>query len=99
MQVSEVFNFTIVYLLWHFAYVDALLDSGQLLETWSAAVRPCLCSWCGRVLPARVQFFKLHLCYCWIVMCYCWTIKFCRVLPAGVLPCARAYVHGLVCEM
>ena len=35
MQVSEVFNFTIVYLLWHFAYVDALhlLDSGQLLET------------------------------------------------------------------
>ena len=77
MQVSEVFNFTIVYLLWHFAYVDALLDSGQLLETWSAAVRPCLCSWCGRVLPARVQFFKLHLCYCWIVMCYCWTIMEC----------------------
>jgi hypothetical protein len=44
MQVSEVFNFTIVYLLWHFAYVDALhlLDSGQLLE-------------CRRVLPAGVQ--------------------------------------------
>jgi hypothetical protein len=44
MQVSEVFNFTIVYLLWHFAYVDALhlLDSGQLLE-------------CCSVLPAGVQ--------------------------------------------
>jgi hypothetical protein len=38
MQVSEVFNFTIVYLLWHFAYVDALLDSGQLMECCRAYV-------------------------------------------------------------